>query len=53
MSFEVDDFIEVERKAIFAEIRTINPRCSFPTIKINDIVIVGYKKDKIREALGI
>ena len=31
-----------------------NPRCSFPTLVINDKdCIVGYKKDKIKEALGL
>ena len=50
---EVDLFKGEERKAILADIRELNPRCSFPTIKINDIVIVGFKKDKIREALEI
>ena len=50
---EVDLFKGEERKAVLAGIRELNPRCSFPTIKINDIVIVGFKKDKIREALEI
>jgi glutaredoxin-like protein NrdH len=50
---EVDDFTGAERKAILADIRELNPRCSFPTIKINDTVIVGFKKDKIMEALGV
>lgn len=50
---EVDDLEGQERKAILAEIRELNPRCSFPTIKINDIVIVGYKEKQIKEALGI
>ena len=31
-----------------------NPRCSFPTLVINDEkCIVGYKEDEIREALGL
>ena len=50
---EVDDLEGDERKAILADIRELNPRCSFPTMKINDMVIVGYKKDQIRKALGI
>ncbi len=49
----VDDLEGQERKTILAEIRELNPRCSFPTIKINDIVIVGYKEKQIKEALGI
>ena len=50
---EVDDLEGDERKAILADIKELNPRCSFPTIKINDNVIVGFKEDQIREALGI
>jgi len=50
---QVDDLEGEERKAILADIKELNPRCSFPTIKINDIVIVGYKEKQIKEALGI
>lgn len=50
---EVDDLEGEERKAILKDIKAINPRCSFPTIKINNTVIVGYKEKQIKEALGI
>lgn len=50
---EVDDLEGDERKSMIAEVKAINPRCSFPTIKINDQVIVGFKKNRIKEALGI
>ncbi|MCP4022376.1 MAG: glutaredoxin family protein [Desulfobacteraceae bacterium] len=50
---EVDDLEGDERKAILADIKELNPRCSFPTIKINDIVIVGYREEQIKEALGV
>lgn len=50
---EVDDLEGDERKLMIAEVKAINPRCSFPTIKINDQVIVGFKKNRIKEALGI
>lgn len=50
---EVDDLEGEERKAILADIKELNPRCSFPTIKINDTVIVGFKENQIKEALGI
>jgi len=43
---EKDDTIE--------DIKKWNPRCSFPTVVINDEkCIVGYKEDEIREALGL
>jgi len=53
------EFIDVdllegdERKAILEDIKKLNPRCSFPTIMIGDKVIIGYKENKIREALGL
>ena len=42
-----------ERKAILADVKKINPKCSFPTIIIGDKVIVGYKEKEIKEALGL
>ncbi|MFH2058736.1 MAG: glutaredoxin family protein [Pseudomonadota bacterium] len=50
---QVDDLEGDERKAILADIKALNPRCSFPTVKINNTVIVGYKEKQIKEALGI
>ena len=42
-----------ERKAILDDIKKLNPKCSFPTIIIGESVIVGYKEDEIKEALGL
>ena len=42
-----------ERNLILEDIKKWNPRCSFPTIIIGDKVIVGYREDEIREALGL
>ncbi|MBF0551284.1 MAG: glutaredoxin family protein [Deltaproteobacteria bacterium] len=42
-----------EREAILDDIKKLNPRCSFPTIIIGDTVIVGYKEDEIKKALGL
>ncbi|MDY6825474.1 MAG: glutaredoxin family protein [Thermodesulfobacteriota bacterium] len=53
------DFVDVdkldgeERTAILEDIKKINPRCTFPTIQIGETVIVGYKEDEIKEALGV
>ena len=53
------DFVDVdllegeERKAILEDVRNFNPKCSFPTIVIGGKVIVGYKEDDIKEALGL
>ena len=42
-----------ERTAILEEIKKWNPNCSFPTIIIGETVIVGFKEDQIKEALGL
>jgi glutaredoxin-like protein NrdH len=53
------DFVDVdllqgeERRAILEDVKKFNPSCSFPTIIIGDKVIVGYKEQEIREALGL
>ena len=52
-SIDVDELFGEDRRAILSDIRELNPKCSFPTIKINDTVIVGYHEKKIREALGM
>ncbi len=50
---DVDMLEGDERKAILEDVKKFNPKCSFPTIIIGDKVIVGYKEDEIKEALGI
>ncbi|MBN1930996.1 MAG: glutaredoxin family protein [Desulfobacterales bacterium] len=53
------DFVDVdllsgeERAAIVEEVKTFNPKCTFPTIIIGDKIIVGYKEEEIKEALGL
>lgn len=53
------DFVDVdllkgeERTAILEDVKKFNPKCSFPTIIIGNIVIVGYKENEIKEALGL
>ncbi len=52
--FEDIDLLEgEERKAILEEVKKLNPKCSFPTIVIGEKVIVGYKEDEIKEAIGL
>ena len=50
---DVDLLKGEERKAILEDVKKFNPRCSFPTVIIGDKVIVGYKEEKIKEALGL
>ena len=53
------EFIDVdllegpERTVTINDVKKINPRCTFPTIIIGDTVIVGFREDKIRKALGL
>jgi glutaredoxin-like protein NrdH len=50
---DVDLLEGEERKAILEDVKKFNPKCSFPTIIIGDKVIVGYKENEIKEALGL
>ena len=50
---DVDMLKGEERAAILEDVKKWNPRCSFPTIIIGDEVIVGYKEDEIKKALGL
>jgi len=53
------DFVDIdllkgeERKAILEDVKKFNPKCSFPTIIIGDKVVVGFKENEIKEALGL
>ena len=48
------DLLDIDKRAsILEDVRKWNPRCSFPTIIIGDTVIVGYREDEIKKALGL
>ena len=50
----VDLLDESDKEHVLNDIRKWNPACSFPTIVINNKeCVVGFKEDKIKEALGI
>ena len=55
----VYDVVEVDlcpmdqREEVVNEVKKYNPACSFPTLIIGDKVIVGYRENEIKEALGI
>ena len=50
---DVDLLDSEARSEAIKEITKWNPRCSFPTLVINnDRCIMGYQADKTREALG-
>ena len=42
-----------ERETLLAELRQVNPSCSFPTITIDDTTIVGFRVQEIKETIGI
>ena len=50
---DVDRLDKKEQEAILEDVRQLNPDCSFPTIRIGERVVVGYKEQEIKEALGI
>jgi hypothetical protein len=43
---------EEDRSEIVDEMKRLTSRCAFPTIIIGEKVIVGFKEQDIREALG-
>ena len=46
------DLLQGEEKTkATAEVKKLNPRCSFPTLSINDQCIVGFDESGIQEAL--
>ncbi len=52
--FEDVDLLQgEERENVLAEMKEHNPNASFPTILVDDRVIVGYKEDELKEALGL
>jgi len=50
---DVDLLSGAERERIMDEVRKLNPDCSFPTICINDTVIVGFNEEKLKKALKL
>jgi glutaredoxin-like protein NrdH len=50
---DVDLLPEPERNDVIEEIKKLSARCAFPTIIIGDKVIVGFRENELREALGM
>ncbi len=50
---DLDLLMEKDRDALLEEVKRFNPACTFPTILIGDRVIVGYREQEIRSALGL
>ncbi|HPK54383.1 MAG TPA: glutaredoxin family protein [Smithellaceae bacterium] len=50
---DVDLLHGSEKENILKEVVQYNPQRSFPTILIGSKIIVGFRENEIREALGI
>lgn len=50
---DVDMFSGEEQSALIDEVKGFNPLCTFPTIIIGNKVIVGFREEQVREALGL
>jgi glutaredoxin-like protein NrdH len=48
----VDWLTGEERNNTLTEMKEYNPAQTFPTIVIDDAVIIGFKKEEIEKALG-
>jgi len=50
---DVDLHSDEDRKPVLDEIKQLTSRCAFPTLIIGEKVIVGFKEQEIKEALGL
>ena len=50
---EVDMLNGQEKMDVLSELMNISGTCRFPTIVIGEKVIVGFRENKLREALGL
>jgi glutaredoxin-like protein NrdH len=50
---DIDTLEPEKRKKVIEEVKKLNPACSLPTLVVGDKVVVGFREDKIKEALGI
>jgi glutaredoxin-like protein NrdH len=48
---DVDLLSGEERERTMDEVRKLNPDCSFPTICIDEHIIIGFNEEKIKKAL--
>lgn len=50
---EVDLTQGDEREAAVEQVKKYNPSCTFPTLIVGEKVIVGFRENEIKEALGL
>lgn len=51
--FQVDEMGDDEKKVTMQALRRVNPKCSFPTVLVDDEPVIGYKIQEIKEKIGI
>ena len=49
----VDKLEGDERRRMIEEIKKTNPGCAFPMLLVGSKVIIGFKREEIREALNL
>jgi hypothetical protein len=49
----MDLLVGEERNETMRRLRSLNPASSFPTITVNQEVIVGFKEEKLRRVLSL
>jgi|UniRef100_A0A7V6A402 glutaredoxin-like protein NrdH len=50
---DLDTLEGEQRKKVIEEVKKLNPKCTLPTLVIGDKIVVGFREDRIKEALGI
>ncbi len=50
---QADELPREDRSRVINELRKVNPKCSFPTVVVDEEVIVGYKVQELKEIIGI
>jgi len=50
---DVDLLPEADKTEVLDEIKRLTSSCAFPTIIIGEKVIVGFREQEIRQALGL
>ena len=50
----VDQLDKEEKEQVLVEVRKWNPRCSFPTVVVDDKeCVAGFKEARLKEILGL
>jgi glutaredoxin-like protein NrdH len=50
---DVDLLPDDDKAQVITEIKNLTSKCAFPTIIIGETIIVGFKENEIKRALGL